>query len=120
MHHNAIRRLTTCMLLALLAGCSAAVRQMSKTSLEFLEDGKTTKDMMILKLGPPSGTFEGEKILSYRLGKTRDGYFVIDRVVYPNVYYGSVWLSGLEGKFDLMLVFDMNEVLQKHSLVPID
>ena len=118
-HHNTISRLTTCMLLALLAGCSAAVRQSSKTSLEFLEYGKTTKDMVRSKLGPPTGTFEGDRIISYRLGKTKEGYFVSDRVAYPYEPVAPAWLSGIEGKFSLVLIFDENQILQKHSLVQV-
>ena len=106
------------MLLAFVAGCAtAASRHASKTSLDFLEDGKTTKEAVILKLGPPPGTFEGEKIISYRLGKTKEGYFVSDRVADP--YVPPVWFSGIEGKFSLVLIFDENQILQKHSLVQI-
>ena len=112
-----IMRLTTCMLLALLAGCSAAFRQSSKTSLEFLEYGKTTKAMVLLKLGPPTGAFEGERILSYRLGKRKEGYFVLEQIPGPFVLVGSN--AELRGIFHLVLVFDEHGVLQKHSLIQI-
>ena len=85
-----------------------------------MQDGQTTKKEVILKLGPYFATFEGERIISYRLGKTRDGYLVIERIPNPNVPSGPAWLGGLEGKFNLMLVFDEHAILQKHSLVPID
>jgi hypothetical protein len=87
MHHNTLKRLTMCTILVLLAGCAAKMMALppnvSKTSLDFLEDGKTTKEAVILKLGPPFGTFEGERIISYRIGKTHDGYFVPDHTADP-------------------------------------
>ena len=71
------------MLLVLLAGCAtAASRYASKTSLDFLEDGNT-KEAVILKLGPPTSTFEGDRIISYRLEKAKEGYFVSERVADP-------------------------------------
>jgi hypothetical protein len=85
--------------------------------LDFLEDGKTTMEAVILKFGPPSGTFEGEKIVSYRLEKTKEGYFVSERETDP--YAPPIWFSGIEGKFSLVLVFDESHVLQKHSLVQV-
>jgi hypothetical protein len=94
-----------------------ASRYASKTSLDFLEDGKTTKEAVILKLGPPSGTFEGEKIVTYRLGKTQEGYFVSDRLAYPYTQETPIWLRDIEGLFSLVLVFDEHQILQKHSLV---
>ena len=58
-----------------------------KTFLEFFEDGKTTKQMVILKLGQPSGTFEGERILTYRIGRDEHGYSVLDRQTGVSGYY---------------------------------
>ena len=109
------------MLLVLLASCAIhASRQRNTVSLDFLEAGKTTKKAVILKLGYSFATFEEEQIISYRLGKIRDGYIVIERTADPNVPGGPAWLGGLEGKFNLMLVFDDHAILQRHSLVPID
>ena len=108
-------------LLFLVAGCAAvAFQRAPKTSLDFLEDGKTTKEDVLLKLGPSFATFEGQRIISYRLAKSREGYLVMERTTNPNVPGGPAWLSGLEGKFNLMLIFDEHAILQRHSLVPID
>jgi hypothetical protein len=116
-----VRNMMLCMILAQMTGCTtAAMRQASKTSLEFLQDGHTSKEEVILKLGPPLRKIEWETILFYRLGKTKEGYVVLapgDPLYNPG---GSTWLSGIEGKFSLVLVFDNTEVLQKHSVVPID
>ncbi len=37
-----------------------------QTSLAFLEDGKTTKERLRARLGPPSGEFDQGKIWTYR------------------------------------------------------
>ncbi len=37
-----------------------------QTSLTFLEDGKTTKEGLRARLGPPSGEFDQGKIWTYR------------------------------------------------------
>ena len=100
--------------------------QPNTTSLEFLKDGETTKDTVILRLGSSFVTFEEQRILSYRLGKTREGYFALARSGQPassfavNEPAGPGWLGGLEGKWNLILVFDEIGILRKHALKPID
>ena len=56
------------MITALFAGC-AYERPIppDESIIEFLEDGVTTKKEAILELGFPSGKFEEERILTYRL-----------------------------------------------------
>ena len=106
------------LLLPLLASCATTSPPVEKIAekafLEFLEDGKASKQMVILKLGQPSGTFEGEKIVTYRIGKDEQGYFVVDRQGSTPVPGG--WTGA---KFSLVLIFDEHNVLQKHSLVPV-
>jgi hypothetical protein len=113
-----ISTLPTFLLLLLLAGCattrSPAGGSVEKTFLEFLEDGKTTRQMVILKLGQPSATFEGERILTYRIGSDENGYFVLDR--HPDWLVRYDWTGT---KFSLVLIFDEHDVLQKHSMVPV-
>lgn len=117
-YSNNVTKFTVCLLLVLLAGCwTMASRQASKTSLDFLEDGKTTKEMVVSKLGPPTGTFEGDRIISYRLEKTKEGYFVAELRARASTQGIPAGLSGSEGQYSLVLVFDENHVLQKHSLV---
>ena len=104
------------LLLPLLASCATtspvAERIAEKTFLEFLEDGKTSKQAVLLKFGQPSGTFQGERILTYRIGRDEKGFFMLDRQTGAPVPYG--WY---ETKFSLVLIFDENNVLQKHSMV---
>ncbi len=109
------------LLLLLLTGCTPTVtRQASPTLLEFLQNGHTSKQEAILKFGPPSWTTERERILFYRLGNTNKGYVVLalgDPLFPPGA---SMWRSGIQGKFSLVLVFDDKDILQRHSVVPID
>lgn len=115
----------TVYLLLLLTSCSSAYsRQADKTLLDFLEDGKTTKEMVILKLGALRyvnwhDTPEGKNILFYRLGKTAEGYFVFSQIKEWGLPEGVALLLRVEGPFSLVLVFDENAVLKKHALVQI-
>ena len=118
MRIDKIMRLAAYLLLPLLVGCAAtsplAEKIAEKTFLEFLEDGKTSRQMVMLKFGQPSGTFERERILTYRIGKDETGYFMLDRQAGGPVSGG--WTGT---KFSLVLIFDENNVLQKHSMVPV-
>jgi hypothetical protein len=111
--------------LLLLAGCATSVsRQANKTLLDFLEDGKTTREMVGLKLGPPRygvwpGTIEGEKTIFYRLGRTNEGYFILDPKTEEYMQMGIAWLIKVEGPFSLVLIFDGKNVLKNHSLVQV-
>lgn len=96
------------LLLPLLSGCATTRVLADKTLLDFLEDGKTSKQVAVIRLGQPSATFEGERIVTYRIGSDKKGYFL---------------RAGPDGwartKFSLVLMFDENNVLQKHSLVEV-
>ncbi len=98
-------------ILLLLGGCVTPNQFPAKPHLlDFLQDGKTTKEETLLKLGQPSATLESEKYLTYRVGQdTKQGYFLLDRA--PMGWAGV--------KYSLVLVFDPQGVLQKHSLVEV-
>jgi hypothetical protein len=90
-----------------LTGCAThAISGADPRLLEFLHDGATTRDEIILKFGSPSASFEQERILTYRLrGDDKQGYFV--------------WKCGTweDVRYSLVLVFDEAGMLKKHSLV---
>lgn len=70
----------------------------------------TTKEEVFLALGYPSGQYDDERILTYRLIYNADiGWRVMEKC-------GPSWEFV---KYSLVLVFDDNEVLAKHSLVTI-
>ncbi len=76
--------------------------------LDFIKDGKTTRQETVLNLGEPTGVYEGERIMSFRLGNDSSGYFLVGKT------------AGFAGvNTSLIMVFDENGVLKQHKLVPI-
>ena len=75
--------------------------------LGFLKDGSTTKDEALMKLGQPSGTFENGRIMTWRLYDQGSGY----------AQHTGAESFGMSAKYSLVLVFDVNGVLSRHSLV---
>ena len=98
---------------AIFAGCAyERPTPPDESIIEFLEDGLTTKKEAILELGYPSGKFEGERILTYRLSYSSEQKWRVREKVDPYDWQLV--------KYSLVLVFDDNNVLEKHSLVPIE
>jgi hypothetical protein len=102
-----------------LAGCATTPPSLkgSPDLLKFLSDGRTTRTEAIITLGQPSGRFESENILTYRLGvePRNSGYYVVERETTTNG-----WPTWTAAKFSLVLVFDDAGVLRKHSLVKVN
>ena len=100
-----------CFLVAFLAGCATTpCVEGDKVLLDFIENGKTTKEMVRLKLGYRYRIYQGGKIITYQIaGNKGDGYCVVDTRV----------LGLSETDYSLVLVFDNENVLRKHSLVKI-
>jgi hypothetical protein len=113
-----MKRLGTLMLALALAGCATPAPLKGRADLlEFLAAGKTTREEVVLKLGQPSGKFERENIITYRLGfeaKNR-GYYLVEREAQPDG-----WPTWRCAKYSLVLVFDETGVLRKHSLVEVN
>ena len=97
-----------------LVGCATTPQPLkgSPDLLSFLTDGRTTKQETIVKLGEPSGQFGHGKILTYRLSKF---YAVVPRETTP-----SGWPVWQMGRLSLVLVFDDENVLDRHSLVKVN
>lgn len=97
------------LLLVLSAGCATPQRAADEALLDFLENGKITKEIVLLKLGQPSAKYEKEHIITYRIGHEKGrGYFLQAR-----------YIGWYETKFSLVLIFDNENVLRKHSLVEV-
>jgi hypothetical protein len=108
----------TTLLILTLAGCATAPPLKGRADLlDFLADGKTAREEVVLKLGQPSGKFERENIITYRLGfePKNNGYYVVEREVQPDG-----WPMWVRAKYSLVLVFDDAGVLRKHSLVEVN
>jgi len=126
---NYLRRLTlkerlilpSLALIIIVASCGTPHIQSTDTQLlfktellGFIQDGITTREEVVLKLGIPSAQFEGEKILTYQLRVDQEGRW---HLVAPqiNVTTGlRVWGKKTSS---LVLVFGGDGVLRKHSLV---
>ena len=80
--------------------------------LNFLEDGATTRNAIRERLGEPSGRFENDRILTYRLNTK---YEVIPGTLEP----GSTSLDWSEERYSLVLVFGDYGVLERHRLIRI-
>jgi hypothetical protein len=90
-----------------LAACATAPVG-RKDLLLFLDDGVTRREDVQLKLGEPAAHYDGLRVLAYRLVKDDAGYVIVGQ---RNNWYGV--------QYNLMLVFDGDGVLRRHSLVEI-
>jgi hypothetical protein len=93
--------------LLITAACATSIPRANPDLLNFLRLGETTRQEIMLRLGRPSGSFEQERILTYRLSQdAKQGYSVTSRAL-PSADYS------------LVLIFDDQGVLQKKGLVPV-
>lgn len=97
------------------AGCVSppTIPGASPELLAFLRDGTTTREQAVLKLGQPSSTLVQETILTYRIGEdAKQGLFVVGS------FANAVWRWD-DVRYSLVLVFDDDGVLRRHSLVSV-
>jgi len=80
--------------------------------LNLLKDGVTTRDTVRASLGEPSGRFEDDRILTYRLNKK---YEVTPGTLEP----GKTSIEWCEERYSLVLVFGADGVLERHRLIRI-
>jgi hypothetical protein len=112
------KRLGALVLVLTLVGCATPAPLKGRADLlDFLADGRTTREEVVLRLGQPSGKFDRERILTYRLGfeSKNKGYYVVEREAQPGG-----WPTWLRANYSLVLVFDDTGVLRKHSLVAVN
>jgi hypothetical protein len=95
-------------LLAHLVACSTPAAVGDSQFLSFLQDGSTTHEDVYLHLAEPSAIFESGRIQTYLLDEDRGGYILMHRSEH-----------GWNGKYSLVLAFDEQGVLRRHSLVRI-
>jgi len=103
---------TLAMVLLFLTGCATPATPImgaKKDLLKFLRPDHTTREEVLTTLGEPSQAFEQGKILTYKLGHDeKQGFYI---------YNGIGWQEEIH--YSLVLVFDSNGVLHKHSLVDV-
>lgn len=112
--------LSSLALIIIIAGCATPHIQsvdpkplFNSKLLGFIHDSVTTKEEVLVKLGNPTGQFEGEKILTYQLRVDQTGDW---HLVAPQISANGLreWPNKT---CSLVLVFGDDGVLQKHSLV---
>lgn len=83
--------------------------------LASIQDGVTTRQELILRLGTPSTQFEGQRILTYQVRMDKGGEW---QIFWPRRLSQHSWLGHWEsGVYSLVLVFNSDGILVKHSLV---
>jgi hypothetical protein len=91
-------------------GCASPppppVAELASGALGYLVDGTTTRAEVVLKLGLPARTFEGDRIALYRLAWSAD-----------DGLRPLAWHAPLLAAYDLVLVFDAGGVVEQHALV---
>lgn len=76
--------------------------------LTFLDSDLVTRDDVYSHLGGPSAKYEQSRVVTYRLSQDKQGYFQ------------SAPTEGWKGvHYDLVLVFDAHDRVEKHNLVAI-
>ena len=114
---------------ATLMGCAQPApldlnKQLETGSLAFLQDCKTTREQVLLRLGIPTAEFEQQRILAYRVEFDPQGVLkLLPRDSFIRVTYGEATYAQ-EPRWEgvganVMLVFNDAQVLVRHSLVPI-
>ena len=107
-------KVTAGLIFLLILGCatSSPVGPVpDKGLLDFLEDGRTTKQMVFEKLGQPSRTYENGRILTYRIGNEEGkGYYIEGAGA-------SGQSSFKKSNRSLVLIFNDKGILVRHSLV---
>lgn len=100
-------------LAALLGGCAGPepIHGARTDLLSFLKDGHTRREEVIMTLGQPSGSFEKERILTYRVGfDSAQGYYIVSpKDMRP---WGGV-------RYSLVLIFEENGLLRAQKLVAV-
>ena len=91
---------------------SVDLSQVEDSKLAFLEDGETSREVVYRQLGRPSGNFEQDRILTYRL----DDHF---NVAHSEKGPGSTRIRYLRARFSLVLVFDDQGVLERHRVLQV-
>ena len=84
--------------------------------LAFVKDEQSTREQVLLKLGQPTGSFESDRILTFRRAADAQTRQVTGGQVVRSQTTG---VSYPGGSHCLVLVFDPSGRLVRHSLVPI-
>ena len=89
-----------------------------RQKLHFLVDGRTTRAAVFEAIGSPSGIYERGRIQTYRLsGNERDGFSIQG---HSSAMLTEAHLSWATTSHSLVLVFDPDGTLRRHSLIKVN
>ncbi len=95
-----------------LAGCASGPPPAGRRDLlAFVQPG-TPRTEVVLKLGPPFATFEGERIMAWSIGEDAGGYLV------SGARHGA-GAGRPFARYELVVVFDAEGRAVKHNLVEV-
>ena len=98
----------------LIVSCSRSIVQIDENKanklLPIIQDGITLKQELQIRLGNPIESYEGGRIIIYYVADR--GAEKLEVINYEKNNYS--WAVAI---YQLILVFDPNDVLEKHSLV---
>lgn len=99
-------------IVAALAACASGPPPAGRRDLlEFVRPG-TPRAEVVLKLGPPFATFEGERIMAWSIGEDAGGYLV------GATGYGA-GMPRRFARYEFVVVFDAEGKVSKHGLVEV-
>lgn len=78
--------------------------------MSFVEDGQTSRNDAVNKLGSAYGSYEGGRVLTWRMTEDAGGYVVANQQLQPGQ---PQWVPN----YELVLVFDAEGVVKRHALV---
>jgi hypothetical protein len=97
---------------AALAACASGPPPAGRRDLlEFVRPG-TSRTEVVLKLGPPFASFEGERIMTWSIGEDAGGYLV-------SAARHGAGAGRPFARYELVVVFDAEGKALKHSLVEV-
>jgi hypothetical protein len=107
----------------LLAACTSYVAPVKDSAtleqFAFLQQGRTTRDEVLARLGTPSVTYEDGRIASYPIYRTKSGRLTVTSAeadsAPPGLYARPH--GGPERPYTLILVYDGAGTLERRSLV---
>ena len=95
----------------ILGGCANTEQMGDKNLFDFLVDGQTSKQQVLLTLGQPSGVYENQSIYTYRIiGDSSKGFK-------PSKVHSPCGWHNID--YSLVLIFDDQDTLKRHSLVSV-
>jgi hypothetical protein len=104
------RPFATLFLLAWLVACTSHRPLGQQNLFDFLKDGATTRDEVESRFGPPNAAYEEGRILAFRVAQYDGGYDFVGTSQQQD------W-TGV--RYSLVLEFDNDGLLRRHSLVQV-